>query len=129
MDVKFKNGLLYTTIEITYLGKSCKVENIIIDTGAAHSIISPDVVENLGIAALSDDEFITMYGIGGEQYAYRKKVDCVMMGSCSIDNCNLDFGMIDEDGYINGLLGIDLLIRAGVIIDLNNLTVTERSEE
>lgn len=88
-----------------------------------------DVVEDPGIAALSDDEFITMYAIGGEQYAYRKNVDSVTVGSCVIGDCNIDFGMIDEEEYINGLLGMDLLTKAGVIIDLNSLTVTERSVE
>jgi hypothetical protein len=33
----------------------------------------------------------------------------------------IDFGVIDPKGYINGLLGLDLLMEMRAIIDLKNL--------
>lgn len=33
------------------------------NTGAAHTIIAPDTVSNIGIKAELSDNFITMYGI------------------------------------------------------------------
>ena len=49
MKIKLNNGLLYATLELTYNGKLKILDDIIIDTGAAHSIICPDIVEDLGI--------------------------------------------------------------------------------
>jgi predicted aspartyl protease len=118
MKIKFNNGLLYATLELTYNGKLKILDNIIIDTGAAHSIICPDIVEDLGIEDSPEDELITMYGIGGAQYAYRKKIDSIKFGSCLVNEYKLDFGYIDENGRINGLLGLDLLMEMGLILDL-----------
>ena len=33
----------------------------------------------------------------------------------------VDFGVIDENGNINGLIGLDVLLELGVSIDLKNL--------
>ena len=35
----------------------------------------------------------------------------------------MDFGIIDTKGEINGLLGLDILIEIGAIIDLKNLII------
>jgi len=123
MNIKLKNGLLYATLELTYNGKSKILDDIIIDSGAAHSIICPDIVEDLGIEDSPEDELITMYGIGGSQYAYRKKIDSIKFGSCLVNGYKLDFGYIDENGRINGLFGLDLLMEMGLILDLKNLKI------
>lgn len=39
---------------------------------------------------------------------------------------NIDFGIIDVRGEINGLLGLDILIEIGAIIDLKNLIIKVR---
>ncbi|MGL5327708.1 MAG: hypothetical protein ACRDD7_00475, partial [Peptostreptococcaceae bacterium] len=61
-----------------------------------------------------------MYGIGGEHYAYRKKIDKISMCDYILENLEIDFGMIDEDGSINGLLGLDVLLKLGLKIDLES---------
>jgi predicted aspartyl protease len=123
MQIKLNNSLLYATLEITYNGKSKILEDIIVDTGAAHSIICPDIVEDLGIEDSPEDELITMYGVGGIQYAYRKKIESIKFGSCLVSGYKLDFGYIDENGRINGLLGLDLLMEMGLVLDLKNLII------
>ena len=35
----------------------------------------------------------------------------------------LDFGIIDPKGEINGLLGLDVLIKLGVLIDLEKFEI------
>ena len=77
MNIRYDNGLLFIDIKISYLGKSKLIKNVVIDTGASHTIISPDIVSSIGISASPLDKFITMYGIGGEHYAYRKKIDSI----------------------------------------------------
>ena len=124
MKMEYKKGLLYTSLEIIYKGKRKIVNDIIIDTGAAHTIISPDAVAELGVEPEGQDEFITMYGIGGEQYAYRKSIDSIKLCESEIKNIKVDFGLIDDYGKINGLLGLDILLDLNVNINLKNLTLT-----
>jgi len=35
----------------------------------------------------------------------------------------MDFGVIDPRGRINGLLGLDLLMKIGAIIDLKEMSI------
>ena len=45
MNMKFQDGLLFTSIQISFRGRTKVIENIVIDTGAAETTISPDAVE------------------------------------------------------------------------------------
>jgi len=121
MKLEYKNGLLFVDINIGYKGNNVLLKNVVVDTGAAHTIINPDSVYELGIKAEADDEFITMYGIGGEHYSYRKNINSVSIGRECLENVNIDFGLIDEEGHINGLLGLDILLKLGVTINLKEL--------
>lgn len=53
MNIEFRDGLLFTSVEISYKGHSKLIDNIVIDTGAAESIISPDIVDDIGIKIFS----------------------------------------------------------------------------
>lgn len=55
INIEFRDGLLFISIEIIFRGKRLVVDNIVIDTGAAKSILSPDTVEEIGILAELDD--------------------------------------------------------------------------
>ena len=122
MKIEFREGLLFTNVELVYQGKRKMIENVVIDTGASESIISPDVVEDLGIFAEPDDKIVSYYGVGGTIHnAFVKTVDEVALGKSKIKRVELDFGLIDAYGKISGLLGLDILISTEVIIDLKNM--------
>lgn len=123
MKIKYKNGLLFIDLEINHNGKSEIVKDVVIDTGASYTIISPDAVGELDVSASPNDKFITMYGIGGEHYAYRKNIDSISICDRTINNIEIDFGIIDDNGSINGLIGLDVLINLGVSINLQNFNL------
>lgn len=50
-----------------------------------------------------------------------KNIDEIKVGSKGI--CNIDFGLIDQNGEINGLIGLDVLINIGAVINLEKLTI------
>lgn len=121
MKLRYEHGLLFVDIKIEYNGKKICIKDIVVDTGASYTIIDPDTVHEIGIKAEASDKFITMYGIGGEHYAYRKNIDCIEIGDRNLNNISLDFGIIDEEGIINGLLGLDVLMKLGIKINLDKL--------
>ena len=51
MKIKFQDGLLFTSIQISFRGSIKVIDDIVIDTGAAETMISPDAVEDIGIFA------------------------------------------------------------------------------
>ncbi|WP_003543709.1 retropepsin-like aspartic protease [Desulfotomaculum nigrificans] len=125
MKIRHQDGLLFISLSITYKGKTRTIENVVIDTGATHSIISIDAVSDWGISMERGDKIVTSIGIGGKQYAFVKRVDGVEFNGFKLGSCEVDFGLIDLQGSINGLLGLDLLLKAGAVIDLKNLLLYE----
>lgn len=49
MNLEYKNGLLFVDMNIGYKGNNVLINNVVVDTGAAHTIINPDSVYELGI--------------------------------------------------------------------------------
>lgn len=96
MNIRYDNGLLFMDIEISYLGKSKLIKNVVIYTGASHTIISTHIISSIGISASPTYKFITMYGIGGEYYVYRKKVDLIFICGNALRDVEIDFGVIHE---------------------------------
>ena len=125
MRITFRDGLLFISVEISYQGKKKIVENVVLDTGAARTVISPDAVADIGVKYGLGDRIVGAYGIGGQQYAFEKRVDGVRFGPFKVGCRDLDFGLIDQEGKINGLLGLDLLMKVGAAIDLKNLVFYE----
>lgn len=122
MEIQYRNGLLFTSIQLTFKGISRVISDVVIDTGASETIISPDIVENMGIIAELNDSINSFYGVGGSLHNFfTKVVDEVSIGQTQFRKVKMDFGVIDPKGYINGLIGLDLLIKMGAIIDLKRL--------
>jgi len=120
MKIENRGGLLFTSVEITYRGKSKIVENVVIDSGASQSLISQESVSDIGIKVEGEDEIVTSYGIGGKEHAFVKHVDKINVAGFSMEDFQLDISdFLYED--INGLLGLDIMIEAGFIIDLKRM--------
>jgi predicted aspartyl protease len=124
MKLDYRDGLLFASIEIIYKGNSKIIKDVVIDTGAAGSIISPDCVDDINIFAEVNDRIMEYYGVGGSTHsAFVKKIDGIKIGSKCLNNIDIDFGLIDQNGEINGLIGLDILVNLGAIINLEKLTI------
>lgn len=125
MQIEFKDGLLFASIQISFRGSAKVIGNIVIDTGAAESIISPDAVEDIGIFAEPEDSVNSFYGVGGSLHNFfSKNVGEIQLGQVRLEEVKMDFGVIDPKGYVNGLLGLDLLMKLGAVLDLKRLSLT-----
>ena len=70
------------------------------------------------------------YGVGGSTHiAFIKSIDGIKIGSENINNIEIDFGLIDQTGEINGLIGLDILMKVRAIIDLNRLIIEVKSSK
>ncbi|MBC8079573.1 MAG: clan AA aspartic protease [Gorillibacterium sp.] len=120
MRIEHRDGLLFTSIIIVYQGQTKQIDNIVIDTGASHTLISQDIVDDIGIRVSLDDDVVASFGIGGKEHAFVKIIDGIQVGDYKFSNISLDFTAIPYTD-INGLLGLDILMNAGFVIDLKEL--------
>lgn len=127
VNLQYKKGLLYTSIELKSEGKSIIVEDVIIDTGAFHTIIATEYLEEMNIPLSDDDELVKATGYGGMvSYSIRKRLDGIRCGNLVLTDIKLDFGTIDPQDRVNGLIGLDFLIGSKAIIDLVDLTLYQK---
>lgn len=129
MKIDLVDGLLQTSITINYKGQALTVDKLVIDTGASHTLLSADAVADIGVYFENGDEIISAFGIGGEESCFRKAFEAVTLGDFKIKNFKLDVGALHEKLEINGLLGLDLLMAADVILDLSDLTMNSSKNE
>lgn len=127
VKIQLKNGLLYTSIKLSHEGNSITVNDVIIDTGAFHTIISPDFLEELQAEFTDDDILIEAYGYGGaSSYAVRKRIDNISCEDIKLNDFKIDFGEIDPDEKVNGLLGLDFFRQAGIVLDIDDLIMYKK---
>ncbi|WP_438431826.1 retropepsin-like aspartic protease [Gorillibacterium sp. sgz500922] len=121
MTIDLVDGLLQTSITINYKGQVLIIDKLVIDTGASHTLLSADAVSDIDVYFENGDEIVSAYGIGGEESCFRKTFNAVALGDFQIENFKLDVGALHEELGINGLLGLDLLMAANVVLDLSEL--------
>src|SRR6056297_1462134 len=120
------NGLPVVSLTLDYQGRNVTVDNIILDTGAAESLIDWEAVKELQIESDDDDIIVPMAGIGGRDYALRKRIDGLQFSSYCVQSPYLDFGNMDEHPGVNGLLGFDILSDGRFVIDLESMEVYQK---
>ncbi|MEK5505570.1 retropepsin-like aspartic protease [Paenibacillus sp. FSL P4-0113] len=123
MKIEFMDGLLFTEITVHFNGEKKVINNIVIDTGASHTLISQDEVDDIGIQVGMDDEIITSYGIGGKEHAFSKRIKGIQVGDFILRDVLIDFTSFKYHN-VNGLLGLDILVKGKFNVDLENFKLS-----
>lgn len=125
--LRFESGLIFADVSINHNGREILVKDAIIDTGASQSIILPDFLHEHDIGFDETDELVVMSGIGGaEASAVKKRIDSITVGDITLNGVEIDFGVVDPKDRVNGLIGLDFLKAAKVIIDLDEMALYKR---
>lgn len=119
MKINYDGQLITTSLTVTFRGRALRIDDVFIDTGSSHTIISPDILEEIGVTYETGDSIYEAYGIGGSVPFYTKIMDRVEIGPRSIENIVIDVGILPKDH--KGLLGLDILKQHSFIIDLKTL--------
>lgn len=119
MKLSYDGQLITTTLSVIFRGKSLRINDVIVDTGSSHTVINPDVLEEIGVSYESGDTIYEAYGIGGTVPFYTKIMNEVQMDTLTIKDFEIDVGMLPNNH--NGLLGLDILKSYNFIIDLEKL--------
>lgn len=119
MKLAFDGQLITTTLSVIFQGKSLTINDVIVDTGSSHTVISPDLLEKIGVRYENGDTIYEAYGIGGSVPFYTKIMDGIQIGTFNIKDFEIDVGMLPNNH--NGLLGLDILKVYKFTIDLEKL--------
>ena len=121
MQLTLKDDLPFITITVAYRGAEIRIPHVLVDTGSASTILSADLMRQIGLTPQPDDTLYTIRGVGGTEVVFTRRVDYLQLGRQRLNQFQLEVGGMDYGFEINGILGMDGLLRAGAIINLHQL--------
>ena len=119
INLKFKNSLLFCELDININGQLLHLNNVLIDTGSATTLINNDYVSLDG-----SEEFINIYGVGGYEAVLNKHFNTIIINDISINDTIISVGELDYGIDIDMLLGLDLLQKLNANLNIKDMTLS-----
>ncbi len=123
MNIRLWNGLLFGSASLHYSGKQLICENVLIDTGSTGTVFSIDRLVDIEIQPEPNDAIRELRGIGGTEFVFVKQIDILSLGDFQIADFKIEIGAMDYGFQMDGIIGLDFLLRAKAKIDLEKLEV------
>ena len=123
MKLQLRHGLLFHSVCIRHKGNELEINDILIDTGSASTVISIDALSSIGIQPKPDDIIRTIRGVGGTEAVFSRKMDYIQVDNRKIEGFEIEIAGMDYGFDINGVLGTNFLIPSGAILNLRNLSI------
>lgn len=122
MRLTLQDNLPFTRLQLTYGGTEIEIPDVLIDTGSASTILAAHMVAEAGIEPEMSDILYTIRGVGGTEAVFTRRVD-LQVGPSTVADFKIEVGGMDYGFEINGILGMDYMLQAGVIINLDDLSL------
>lgn len=123
MRLLLRGELPFVTARLTYRGVCVEIPDVLVDTGAASTVINADLASDAGVFLQATDRLRTLRGVGGREFVFVRQVDRLEIGDHGLDGFEIEIGEMDYGFAIGGILGMDYLRAAGARIDLGKLTL------
>lgn len=75
MQLRLIDDLPFTQITVSYQGNIIEIDNVLVDTGSASTILAADAVSSVQITPLPDDVLHTIRGVGGTEVVFMRQTD------------------------------------------------------
>lgn len=123
MQLTFRHDLAFVTATLTYSGTSIEIPDVLVDTGAASTVINADHAAEAGIHVRPTDRLRRLRGVGGHEHVFVRRIDRLAIGEQGADDFEIEIGEMDYGFEIGGILGMDFLRAAKAVIDLGKLSI------
>ncbi|WP_128104105.1 retropepsin-like aspartic protease [Paenibacillus sp. DCT19] len=114
-------GLPFVSIQIEFRGKKVTLENVLLDTGSASTLLNADAVRGIGMVPEENDVVNIIRGVGGIEYVYTKLLDSITVDGALLHNFEIEIGNIDYGLELDGILGFNFMRQTGTVIDANDM--------
>ncbi len=124
MLLTLHDDLLLVPVTVAYQGRQVQIPDLVVDTGSATTLVSTDAVARVGIVPEPEDTLHVVRGLGGSEVVFSRRVDRLQIGPRAVEWFEVEVGGIDAAFDINGILGLDVLLQTGAVLDLGALQLT-----
>lgn len=120
--IREENGALLVHVKINYKGKLMDLYNVMLDISSPGTIFNVDCLEELGVKPDCTDFVHRVEVFNRKQYVYSKQMDQMIIAkNICVNEFVVECGQLDSDFGIDGIIGFDLLRKAGVVLNLEQL--------
>lgn len=123
MKIQIVDGLPFVSVSLTHHHQELALGNVLLDTGLVGTIFATDELLKIGLQYEADDVVHRIRGVGGSEFVFTKKVDCLAIGNLLVKNFDIEVGGMDYGFHLNGIVGMDFLLQVGAKINLAQLDV------
>lgn len=89
-------GLPFVEATVIFRGRSIQLNRILIDTGSTGTIFNVNSLGEIGIKPEANDVTHTIYGMGGAEFVYTKKMGQIYLSKdISTSNFLIELGSMD----------------------------------
>jgi len=123
MQLSLKYNLPFTTVTIAYQGVTLEIPEVLVDTGSGSTVLAADLLTTIQITPIAEDILHMISGVGGSEVVFTRRIDYLQVGERHIADIEIEVGGMDYGFQINGILGMDFLLRAGATINLREMKI------
>jgi hypothetical protein len=121
MKLRLEHGLLFAEARLVYQGRTLNLTNVLLDTGSAGTLFSVDHLVSLGLQYEPEDRVHRIRGVGGSEFVFTKRVEWLALSELCVNDFEIEVGAMNYGFDIDGIIGMDFLVRVGAVIDLKSM--------
>lgn len=123
MRFTLKDNLPIVSVTLAYRGVSVTVPHVLIDTGSARTLFAFDIVSDIQITPAPEDILYAIRGVGGMEAVFSRTIDYLQVGERQLPQFEIEVGGMDYGFDIQGILGMDFLRQARVVLNMADLSL------
>jgi Aspartyl protease len=120
VPIHLAGGLPFVAVTVPFQGQTLVLEYVLLDTGSGGTVFKTDDLKQLGLVPLPTDWLRFLRGIGGDEAAIEKSIEALHVGPLVAAPFAIQIGAVDYDITMDGILGLDFLLHAYAIINLDS---------
>lgn len=122
--IRIAHGLPFVIAAIRFRGQERTLQNVLVDTASAGTVFKTDILLEMGYTFDSNSRIRNLIGIGGEEAAVEITIDEVWVDDLRVGPMIIEIGALDYGFEIDGLLGLDFLLKTRTLINFDQLTLS-----
>ena len=119
MNIHVRRNLPFVTVTLSNGGRTVVIPDVLLDTGSAGCVFKEEDVRQVGLLFDEATSFRTFRGIGGTERLWIQQVARIAVESLEVRNIKVGISVEDYGYGIRGILGMDFLLPARAVIDLD----------